>query len=376
LGQGTRLAGHDSQDRLINDGPYGFEYTAAGELSSRTNYSTSQRTYYEYDELGNLIEVVLPDWTEIEYVIDGLGRRIGKKVDSVVERGWLYGQHIGPVAELNGSGAIESRFVYGVRAHVPDFMQRDGATYRLLTDHLGSVRLVVNTSTGDVAQRLDYDPWGVVTLDTNPGFQPFGYAGGLYDPDTSLVRFGARDYDPWAARWTAKDPILFAGGDTNLYAYVGGDPINRFDPLGLAWYDALHWVERLNDSALGQGVIGFGDTVSGVPFTNYSLSQWARNAVVDGAEDVVNRCSTGYAVGQAAGILHQAMNLNPKLPGWLLGRAFKGGGLLNRSDFLRLGWGWAGSAKSGNHVVRVARGRPTKWHWDLLRYPRAWWGGT
>ena len=53
--------------------------------------------------------------------------------------------------------------------------------------------------------------------DTNPGFQPFGFGGGLYDQDTKLLRFGARDYNPVNGRWTAKDPILFAGGDTNLY---------------------------------------------------------------------------------------------------------------------------------------------------------------
>ena len=56
----------------------------------------------------------------------------------------------------------------------------------------------------------------VVTLDTNPGFQPFGFAGGLYDADTGLVRFGARDYDAAVARWTAKDPIRWDGGQANL----------------------------------------------------------------------------------------------------------------------------------------------------------------
>jgi RHS repeat-associated protein len=78
----------------------------------------------------------------------------------------------------------------------------------------------VESETGEVAQRLDYDAFGRVLLDTNPGFQPFGFAGGLYDADTGLVRFGARDYDPEIGRWTAKDPILFGGGQGNVYVYV------------------------------------------------------------------------------------------------------------------------------------------------------------
>jgi RHS repeat-associated protein len=95
------------------------------------------------------------------------------------------------------------------------------------------VRLVVNVSTGVVAQRIDYDEFGVVTLDTSPGFQPFGFAGGLYDPDTKLIRFGARDYDPETGRWTAKDPIGFGGRDPNLYGYALAHPINLADLNGL-----------------------------------------------------------------------------------------------------------------------------------------------
>ena len=70
-------------------------------------------------------------------------------------------------------------------------------------------------------------------------FQPFGFAGGLYDADTGLVRFGARDYDAYSGRWTSKDPILFDGGQANLYLYVGGDPVNRVDWSGLGYNSPL-----------------------------------------------------------------------------------------------------------------------------------------
>ncbi len=75
----------------------------------------------------------------------------------------------------------------------------------------------------------------MVTLDTNPGFQAFGFAGGIYDQDTKLVKFGARDYAGSTGRWLSKDPILFNGGDTNLYGYVLNDPVNFVDPSGEIW---------------------------------------------------------------------------------------------------------------------------------------------
>jgi len=57
----------------------------------------------------------------------------------------------------------------------------------------------------------------------------------LQDSDTNLVHFGYREYDPYTGKWTAKDPIDFSGGDSNLYGYVLGDPVNLVDPEGLDW---------------------------------------------------------------------------------------------------------------------------------------------
>jgi RHS repeat-associated protein len=92
--------------------------------------------------------------------------------------------------------------------------------------------LVINVSTGAVAQRLDYDVWGNVVFDSSPGFQPFGFVGGLYDAGTRLTRFGARDYDPEIGRWTNKDPLLLASGDSNLYLYARGNPVLYRDITG------------------------------------------------------------------------------------------------------------------------------------------------
>jgi RHS repeat-associated protein len=188
-----------------------------------------------YDGLGRLKRVTEPGM-DIHYVHDALGRRIGKVRDGNLEKGWLYADALNPIAELDQNGNIKATFIYGTRAHVPDAMvMADDTVYRFITDHVGSVRLVVNAETGAVVQRMHYDAFGRVLQDTNPGFQPFGFAGGLYDDDTGLVRFGARDYEAYSGRWTAKDPILFGGGQANLYEYCGNDPINCIDPSGLEW---------------------------------------------------------------------------------------------------------------------------------------------
>lgn len=229
---GTTNATHDDQDRLLTYGDFSYTYTANGELQSRTNTTTNQATSYAYDVLGNLTHVALPDGTSIDYVIDGRNRRVGKKVNGVLVQGFLYQDQLRPVAELNGTGTVVRRFVYGSKFNVPDYFIQGTATYRILSDHLGSPRLVINTATGVVAQRMDYDEFGNVTNDTNPGFQPFGFAGGIYDQHTKLTRFGARDYDAHTGRWTAKDPIRFNGGDANLYGYAFNDPVNWIDPDG------------------------------------------------------------------------------------------------------------------------------------------------
>ena len=208
-----------------------YGYTAWGSLTNRC--AGQEETVYHYDALGNLLGVDLPSGRSVSYEVDPLGRRIGKRVDGELVRRWVYRDGLNPVAEYDGEGRLVSVFVYGTRRNVPEYMVRSGETYRIVSDELGSVRLVVDTRDGSVVQRMEYDEFGRVMQDTNPGFQPFGFGGGLYDPDTGLVRFGLRDYDAETGRWTAKDPLLFGGGEVNLYLYCHGDPVNYLDPWGL-----------------------------------------------------------------------------------------------------------------------------------------------
>lgn len=229
-------AQYDDQDRLITYGTRTYHYTDNGELQTVTDSVGGATTNFNYDVFGNTQTIQLPNGSNVKYEVDGFNRRVNRIVNGAVNKRYLYQSQLQIAAELAANGALQSQFVYGSKNHVPDYMIRGATKYKFVTDYLGSVRLVVNSATGAIMQQIDYDEFGKVLNDTNPGFQPFGFAGGLYDKDTGLVRFGARDYDARTGRWTSKDPILFAGADLNLYGYTTNDPINWIDPMGLYSY--------------------------------------------------------------------------------------------------------------------------------------------
>jgi RHS repeat-associated protein len=230
-GRGTWTGTYDDQDRLLTYGPYVFTYTANGELETKTNTETNEEWLFQYDVLGNLLSVGLPNGDLVEYLVDGMGRRVGKKKNGVLLQQWVYRDALKPVAELDGAGNLIAQYAYGAKSNVPDYVRRGTATYRVVSDHLGSPRYVVNVAdAADVPFIASYSSFGEVT-GTGLDWMPFGFAGGVHDPDSALVRFGARDLDPSVGRWTSKDPRRLEAG-ANIFAYANGDPVNRIDMDG------------------------------------------------------------------------------------------------------------------------------------------------
>ena len=225
-----RSLSYSDEDHLLTAGDATYQYDLDGFLTHKSDVNGD--TVYDYASRGELLTVTLPDGTHIAYDHDPLGRRIAKKIDGITVEKYLWQGLTRLLAVYDGADNLLQRFEYA-DARMPVAMVVGGVRYYLIYDQVGTLRAVTDGS-GAIVKRIDYDSFGNVIADSNPGFAvPFGFAGGLHDRDTGLVRFGYRDYDPATGRWTAKDPIDFAGGDTDLFGYVQNDPVNFIDPNGL-----------------------------------------------------------------------------------------------------------------------------------------------
>ena len=222
----------NAQDCLTRWGVDTYGFNRRGVLTNAVLAGVDNR--FVYDVPGDLVQVTrtLGGVTNISYESDGKGRRIFRSVNGIRTHGYLYYDDLRPAAVLDGNNQVVGTFVYTFAAGCPGFMMVTGRAYRIISDHIGSPVLVIDTVSGEILQQMSYDTWGVVQSDTHPLFQPFGVAGGLYEPETGFVRFGGRDYDAGIGRWTARDPLLFSDKANNPYAYCQNDPVNRLDVEG------------------------------------------------------------------------------------------------------------------------------------------------
>jgi RHS repeat-associated protein len=278
---GEFKARYDDQDRILQYGEIKLDHTPNGELASKT--AGGKVVQLGCDVHGNLRNVDLGDGRKILYVVDGADRRIGKKIESKLVQGLIYENSLRPMAELDGNNNVVSQFVYGTKINVPECMQKEDKTYRIITDHLGGPRFVVDAASGEIAQRMDYDEFGNVLQNTRPGLQPFGFAGGLYDEQTRLVHFGARDFDALTGRWLTTDPLGFLGAETNLYAYARNDPVSLTDPEGL-WIPAAI-AEGVRQKQRDDMINGSRSTPSkGAPWVLYN-DDFGRNHMIPNPND-------------------------------------------------------------------------------------------
>ena len=232
-GNATRISRHgrtldlsvDAQDRLVSVAGQTVAYDPAGNL---TSIGDGQVRQLGWNGFGQLTSTTNGRGATTDFHLDPLGRPVQIAGAQRTRLVWD-GDRV--AATLDDADNIDIRFL-DTREHgsAPQAMVRDGHEYLLVRDHVGSVRVVVEAMSGKVVQSLTFDPLGRTLSDTNPGFQPFGFAGGLTDPTSGLIRFGHRVYDPFVGRYLSPDPDM--AGVVNRYQFCGGDPVNGFTPSG------------------------------------------------------------------------------------------------------------------------------------------------
>jgi RHS repeat-associated protein len=133
------------------------------------------------------------------------------------------------IAEYDGAGVIQNRYVPGLGLNdVVTSYDAGGNRTWLLSDERRSV-VALTDGSGAATAINTYDEYGVPSASNAGRFQ---YTGQMWLPDAQLYHYRARAYAPQIGRFMQPDPMGYAAG-ANIYAYVGGDPVNWFDPLGL-----------------------------------------------------------------------------------------------------------------------------------------------
>ncbi len=217
-----------------------YAYDHAGNLVTRTSGAVTWA--YGYDPLDRLVSVRRNSVLIARYGYDVLGRRIVKRVYSSASGGtvgytrFVYkGSHVS--FETDSAGTIGLRYTWG--AGTDDLVAittAAGQHYYVTTDKLGSVRSIAKRDgTWRLSQR--FDPYGrLIVRDSASGSTigaqlRYGWTGREWDAETGFSYHRARYFDPESRRWTQEDPIGYAGG-VNVYAYVGGSPMESRDPSG------------------------------------------------------------------------------------------------------------------------------------------------
>ncbi|MFZ2631084.1 MAG: RHS repeat-associated core domain-containing protein [Desulfosalsimonadaceae bacterium] len=279
----TAYAMNPQKNRLLQAGTTAFSYDNEGQLATKTG------TTYTFDDAHRLTSTTAGAVTNT-YRYDGAGNRLEATRRGVITR-YIYDAAGNLLAEANGSNEIQKYYIYG--NGLLAMVTSTGEIYCYHFDGTGNTVALTNASKA-VVNKYAYTPFGTVGNKVEAVAQPFQYVGsyGVMAESNGLYFMRARYYDPKVGRFISEDPKGFDGGDVNLYAYAGNNPVMFVDPSG-------QWIA-------GAIIGGIGGAMGGV--NSALMSNSSLKAAIAGG------FFGGVAGAVAGGVL-------PDLVGWSAGSA-------------------------------------------------------
>jgi len=260
---------------------------------------------------------VMPAQADIQ--CDPFGNRVYKKSTAGVvagERKYIVDVGAGlPVVLLEidpSDSSLKNSYIY---ADGQILAQYDGdpradppaAIYFYLHDRLGSVRQVID-DTAAVVNHYTYEPYGRTLDSAETVTNPWRFTGQYYDAEIEEYHLRARQYNPFLARFTARDPVWGKFREPltlQKYLYCGSDPVNRLDLggeefslTGFTWNMGINATLGAIEAAYkGDPTYFWASIVGGL--TSEGIGAWALSPSVSG---LVSKVAVGMAKGAAASV--------------------------------------------------------------------------
>ena len=219
---------YNSSNQLMSTPKANYQYDNNGNLLTTT--SASELKNFTWGAENRLLNATLSSSGEsVQFKYDPFGRRIYKS-STLGTTIFIY-DGLNLIEEVDLEGTVLAQYTYGPGIDEPLLMKRGDAVSYYHSDGLGSISSLTDEE-GNIIATYEYDSFGSLIATTGTIKNPFRYTAREYDEETGLYFYRARYYDPGIGRFISEDPIGFRGG-FNFYAYVGGNPVNAVDPLGL-----------------------------------------------------------------------------------------------------------------------------------------------
>lgn len=220
---------YNNANQLISDGTNTYAYDDNGNLIER---SGSQNTAFTYNYENMLTSI--SGTIDITNTYNGFGMRVARLEDGTQTRYILDMASSLPsvLAETNASGTITAYYIHGLGLISRITPSGNRLVYHF--NHRGDTVALTDAS-GNLTDSYAYDEYGKIANSSGSTENPFKYVGkyGVMDEGDDFFFMRARYYNAETGRFLSKDPIGFAGGDWNLYAYVAANPVVGIDPTGL-----------------------------------------------------------------------------------------------------------------------------------------------